>query len=94
MKVGGIYLIKFSSVYYIIKILEILEIMPDVDGFIYHLVNYEYIGYSVKTNFGKGTINLSALRSSIIKPLNRKIWYKAVREKYCNGDSRQCLSYN
>lgn len=81
MKVGGIYLMKFSNVYYIIKI---LEIVPDEYEPTYYSVNYEYIDYSAKINFGKGFQYLNALRSYIIKPLNRKVWYKAARE-YCNG---------
>lgn len=87
MKVGGIYLMKFCNVYYIIKIIEILRIMPDDFESIYYSINYEYINYSTKVYFGKGISDLNTLRSFIIKSLNKKVWYKAVRE-YCNGDSR------
>ena len=87
MKVGGIYLMKFCNVYYIIKIIKILRIMPDDFDPIYYSINYECINYSTKVYFGKGISDLSTLRSFIIKSLNKKVWYKAVRE-YCNGDSR------
>lgn len=88
MKVGGTYLMKHSNVYYIIKIIKILKIIPNDFEPIWYLVNYEYIDYSAKIYFSNGTADLNVLKSYyIIKSLNRKIWYKAVRE-YCNGDSR------
>jgi len=69
MKIGGIYLINyFSLTFVVIKILKIKN----------EYIYYEVINIHNKI-YGKGYQSLHALEQLIIKPLNKKEWYKLIR---------------
>jgi len=69
MRKGEIYLINSLIPSY--KVVKILKI-----GNIY--ISYEMINTHFKV-YGRGSQCLHELKRSIIRPLNKKVWYKLIR---------------
>lgn len=70
MKIGKIYLI--SSLLLSYKVVKVLKIKNEED------VSYEIINIHFKI-YGKEYESLHELEKSIIRPLNKKVWYKLIR---------------